>query len=60
MTHSLHTHRFHYPELLQVRMEQALLTAGMVLITLLILAILVAGISLVEQTYSLLSRLFGY
>jgi hypothetical protein len=54
MTHGLHAHRNRYPEFLQVRMEQGLLTAGIVVVTLLILAILIAGISLVEQTNSLL------
>ena len=50
MPHGLHVRRSPLPEFLQVHTEQGLRTAGLLIITLLLLAILFAGISLIEET----------
>ena len=57
MTHGLHAHRGRFPEFLQVQTEQGLRSAGILIITLLVLAILFAGISLIEEANSVLPRL---
>ncbi len=56
MTHGLHAHHSRLPDFLQLNTEQGLRTAGFLLITLLLLAIVFAGISLIEETNSLLPR----
>jgi hypothetical protein len=56
MTHGLHAHHARLPDFLLLNTEQGLRTAGILLITLLLLAIVFAGISLIEETNSLLPR----
>ena len=56
MTHDLQAHHSRLPDFLQVHTEQGLRTAGILIITLLLLAIVFAGISLIEETNSLLPR----
>lgn len=56
MPHGLHAHRSPLPDFLQVHTEQGLRTAGILILTLVLLAILFAGVSLIEETNSLLPR----
>ena len=53
MARSLHAHR---PEFLWLQSEQGLRTAGILIFTVLLIAIVVTGVVLVEQTSSLLPR----
>jgi len=56
MAHSLHAHHYRYPEFLQFHTDQGLRTAGLLVITILFLAIVFVGFSLMVETNSLLPR----
>jgi hypothetical protein len=56
MAFSLHAHHYRYAELLRMHPEQGLLTVYIVALAIVVIAILVAGISLIEETRSFLPR----
>jgi hypothetical protein len=56
MAYGLNAHRYRHPEFLHFQTEQGLRTAGIIVITLLLVAIFFVGISLIEVTNSLLPR----
>jgi hypothetical protein len=53
MAFSLHAHHYRYPEFLRIH-EQGLLAVYVVGLAIVVIAMLVAGISLIEQTRSFL------
>ena len=52
MAFSLHAHHFHYPEYLREHSEEALLGVYIVALAIVIIAMLVAGVSLFQQNQS--------
>ena len=54
MPYGHNVHRYRRPEFLHLGTEQELLAVGILIVTVLLLAIILAGISLIENTNSLL------
>lgn len=54
MALSLHAHHYRYPELFRLNAEQGLLAVYIVVLSIVVITIFVAGVSLIQETRSFL------